>query len=73
MNQNVKNLAAEAEKLAVADRITFVEHLLATLDKPDPAIDAAWMAEGQDRLNAYKRGEIEARDAADVLAKHLKP
>ncbi len=73
MNQNVKNLAAEAEKLPVADRIAFVEHVLATLDKPDPAIDAAWIAEGQDRLDAYKRGKIEARDAVEVLAKHLKP
>ena len=73
MDQSVKNLAAEAEKLPVADRISFVEHVLASLDKPDPAIDAAWIAESQDRLDAYKRGEIEARDAADVLAKHLKP
>jgi putative addiction module component (TIGR02574 family) len=73
MNQIAKRLADEAEKLPVADRIQMVEHLLASLDKPDPAIDAAWITEGEARLEAYKRGELPARDATDVLAKYLKP
>ena len=69
----MKSIAEEAERLPVDDRIRLVEHLLSTLDKPDPEIDQAWAAEGELRLDAYLRAETTARDAQDVLGKHLKP
>jgi len=47
--------------------------VMATLDKPDLEIDRAWAEESKRRLDAYLRGETTARDAKDVLAKHLKP
>jgi putative addiction module component (TIGR02574 family) len=62
-----------AERLPAADRIKLVEHLLATLDKPDQEVDQAWAEESERRLDAYVRGETTARYARDVLAKHLKP
>jgi len=46
--------------------------LLATLDKPDPDVDGAWAQESEQRLDSYLRGDTTARDAKDVLAKHLK-
>ena len=73
MNTRVKSIAEEAERLPAVDRIKLVEHLLATLDKPDPEVDRAWAEESERRLDAYLRGETTARDAKDVLAKHLKP
>jgi putative addiction module component (TIGR02574 family) len=73
MNKRVKSIAQEAERLPAEDRIELVEHLLSTLDKPDPEIDKAWAEESERRIDAYLRGEIPARDAEDVLAKHLKP
>jgi hypothetical protein len=47
--------------------------LLATLDRPDPEIDRAWVDEAERRLDSYLQGETTARDATDVLAKNLKP
>jgi putative addiction module component (TIGR02574 family) len=73
MNTRTKSIADEAEKLPAADRIRLIEHLLGTLDKPDPEIDRVWAAESECRLDAYLRGETTARDAKDVLDKHLKP
>jgi putative addiction module component (TIGR02574 family) len=73
MNTRTASIAQEAEQLPASDRIKLVEHLLTTLDKPDPEIDKAWAEESDRRLDAYLRGEMSARDAKDVLAKHLKP
>jgi putative addiction module component (TIGR02574 family) len=73
MNTRIISIAEEAERLPAADRIKLVEHLLATLDKPDQDVDQAWAEESERRLDAYMRGETTARDAKDVLAKHLKP
>lgn len=73
MNTRVTSIAEEAGRLPAADRIKLVEHLLATLDKPNPDVDRAWAEESERRLDAYLRGETTARDAKDVLAKHLKP
>jgi putative addiction module component (TIGR02574 family) len=73
MNSRIKSIADQAEQLPAADRVRLVEHLLATLDKPDPEVDQAWTEESERRLDMYLRGEIAAIDAADVLAKHVKP
>ncbi len=73
MNARSKDLVEEVERLPASERIKLVEHLLATLDKPDPEIDRAWAEAGERRLDAYLRGETTARDAEDVLARHLKP
>ncbi len=63
MTNRIADLAQEAEKLPAADRIRLVEHLLASLDKPEPDIDAAWAEESERRLDAYLAGEASARDA----------
>jgi putative addiction module component (TIGR02574 family) len=73
MNARSKSIAKEAQGLPAADRIRLVEFLLASLDKPDPDIDRIWAEESERRLDAYLRGEVTARDAKEVLAKHLKP
>ncbi|MGO8954698.1 MAG: addiction module protein [Rhodomicrobium sp.] len=69
---DLASLAEQAEQLPAADRIHLVEHLLASLDKPEPDADAAWANESERRLDAYLAGETGARDASEVLAKHLK-
>lgn len=73
MTKRTTSLAEEAARLPAMDRIRLVEHLLTTLDKPDAEIDRAWAEESEQRLDAYLRGETAARNAEDVLAKHLKP
>jgi putative addiction module component (TIGR02574 family) len=73
MNTRIRAITEEAERLPAADRVRLVEHLLATLDKPDSDIDHAWAEECERRLDSYLRGETTALDAEDVLAKHLTP
>jgi putative addiction module component (TIGR02574 family) len=73
MNTSITSIVEEAERLSAADRVRLIEHLLATLDKPDPEVDRAWAEESERRLDAYLRGDTTARDTKDVLAKHLKP
>jgi putative addiction module component (TIGR02574 family) len=73
MDQEIAAIVAEAERLSAADRIRLVEQLLVTLDKPDPGIDSVWAEESERRLDVYLAGGIKAVDAADVLAKYVKP
>ncbi len=71
MNQRIKMIFADAQKLAPADREELAELLLATIDS-DPDVEAAWLLEIEDRIAAHARGELTARPAGDVLAKHRK-
>lgn len=52
------------------ERLALVEHLLDSLDVPDPSLDALWIAEAEGRLAAYRCGEIRAIALSEVLAKY---
>jgi putative addiction module component (TIGR02574 family) len=67
MTQATLELATLAAKLPPSDRLQLVETILATLDKPDPEITAAWAAEAEDRLAAYRCGELAAVDENEVF------
>lgn len=41
-----------------------------SLDATDPRLDELWVAEGEDRLAAYQRGEIDAHDFDEALDKY---
>lgn len=65
MNAQVKELLAEAKKLSVEERIELADLLYA--DVPvDPGWEAAWALDGQRRLEAYDRGELDAVDADEM-------
>lgn len=68
MIQATVELASLAAKLSPSERLQLVETILATLDKPDPEIAAAWANEAEDRLAAYKRGEILAVSEAEIFS-----
>jgi putative addiction module component (TIGR02574 family) len=63
-------LSVAIKKLSAVERLELVDHLLDSLDKPDVEIDVLWAREAEDRLAAYRRGEIAAVPLADVLAKY---
>jgi putative addiction module component (TIGR02574 family) len=63
-------LLEQAKALPLAEQVELIEALLNELDRPDKDIDAAWTAEAQDRLAAYRKGEIRAIPLEDVLAKY---
>jgi putative addiction module component (TIGR02574 family) len=67
---NSSDLLSAAQKLAPTERLDLIEQLLDGLDKPDDEVDALWLREAQERLSAYRRGEISAVPLSDVLAKY---
>ena len=69
MTEKTRFLAEQAAKLPPTDRVALVEDILATLTEIDPEWDAAWAREAEERLAAYDRGEMEAFDFDDVIAK----
>lgn len=72
MAEATQTLSAEAIKLSPTERLELVDRILSSLDAPDPAVDALWAKEAEDRLAAYRRGEIRAIPLADVLAKYAR-
>jgi len=70
MTQTADTLSKQAAQLPPAERMALVERILDSLDVPDPTMDALWAKEADDRLAAYRRGEISAIPLAEVLAKY---
>ena len=67
MTHATLELASLAAKLSPSERLELVETILATLDKPDTEIAEAWAREAEDRLAAYRRGEIQAVSEDEVF------
>lgn len=70
MNTATQAIVEQAAKLSANEKIELIDALLATVDKPDAEIDAMWALEAEHRLSAYQKGEIQALDLNQVLAKY---
>lgn len=70
MNTTTQNIVEQAAKLSANEKIELIDALLATVDKPDAEVDTLWAAEAESRLAAYQRGEMQALDLNEVLAKY---
>jgi len=46
MSQSAKALIEQAVQLPPVERMALVEHILDSLDEPDPAMDALWAGSG---------------------------
>lgn len=62
MNERVKKLAEQANKLSPSERADLVEGILQSLDASVPRLDNLWPTEAEDRLTAFRRGEIASVD-----------
>lgn len=72
MSDDARTLIERARALPPEDRIALVEDVLDSLDRADPDIDKLWAREASDRMAAYRRGELAARDLSEVVAKYPK-
>ena len=72
MKSDINHILEEAMELSPAEKAELVTSLLSSIDEPDREIDAQWQKEVEDRVKAYKRGEIKARSLQEVLAKYRK-
>ena len=70
MNSTSQAIIEQAKQLSALEKIEVVDALLASVDKPDKEIDKQWANEVEDRLAAYRRGEVKALDLNQVLAKY---
>ena len=70
MTEQTKELIALAATLPPDERIALVEEILSSLDQPDATMDQLWAKEAEDRLAAFRRGEIKAIGLDKVLAKY---
>jgi putative addiction module component (TIGR02574 family) len=70
MHDQVVELAEKGKALAPDDRSRLVDMLLESLNEQSLSdIEAAWDEEAERRLAAYDRGEVQALDGVEVLAK----
>ena len=58
-----------ARHMRADEQLFLIDSLYAMLDVPDPAIEAAWVAEAQDRAAAFERGEVQAAPIEELFAK----
>jgi len=70
MPPSAKAWSEQAMQLPPVERMAVVEHILDSLDEPDPSVDALWAQEADERLAAYRRGEIRAVPLPEVLARY---
>ena len=70
MSERAKVLGEQARELTPPERIALVEDLLDSLDRADPRIDSLWVKEANERLAAYRRGELAAKDLNEIVAKY---
>lgn len=67
MTTSAKSILAQALKLPADERAALVDELVVSLDRPDSSLDAEWLKEAEDRLAAYRSGDLAAVDAEQVF------
>ena len=72
MSSETQRILDRALKLSAMSKVRLVDEILASLDKPDEAIDALWRKEVEARVQAYQSGKLQAVPLEQVLAKHCK-
>jgi len=68
INSPLEDIEAAALQLATSDRAKLAERLLISLEEDDEIL-AAWVEEAERRGDAYERGEMEAIDFDESVAR----
>ena len=69
MNARVQALIDQARDMTAEERVSALDALQELVAPPDPAWEDAWAHEAEERLEAFRRGEIEADDFDEVMAR----
>lgn len=67
MSNPATTVLKDALALPLGDRAAVAEELLASVDRPDPAIDARWAEEAEARLAEFRAGRMRAIPAEQVF------
>jgi putative addiction module component (TIGR02574 family) len=65
-----KTLSERARALPPSERLELVDDILGSLDETDPALDKLGTREAEDRLAAWRHGDISAVPLDEVLHKY---
>jgi putative addiction module component (TIGR02574 family) len=68
MTEAAKKIFQEAMNLPTIERASLIEELLSSMDKPDSELDKLWTKEAEERLAAYRQGNMESYSADEVFA-----
>jgi len=68
MSKTTDDISAQANALSPTEKLELVDRIVASLDDSDPTLDSLWLREAEQRLAAYRRGEVQAISLTDVLA-----
>jgi len=60
-------ILSQALKMRPADKFIILDGLLNSLDEPDKTIDEIWAMEAENRLIAYKEGNLQTVSYEDVF------
>ncbi|MBA2702527.1 MAG: addiction module protein [Blastocatellia bacterium] len=67
MSVRTSEILEQILALPASDRAELADSILASLEPSDPTLMKLWAAEAEDRVAAFKRGELEAIDAEIVF------
>ncbi|MDP2677138.1 MAG: addiction module protein [Rhodoferax sp.] len=77
MTDAIETLYAQVVRLPPEERMQVVERIFdsldepdASLDEPDASLDAIWAKEADNRLTAYRRGDVRAVTLSEVITKY---
>jgi len=65
-----KLLVDNALRLDDSDKLSLIEELYRSLDKPDPEVDEAWLNEAKKRLQAVREGKARLIPMSEVFGKY---
>ena len=62
-----KDVLKQALKLKPDERFMVVEGLIKSLDEPDSSLDEIWAEEAENRLRAYRAGNLEGIPMEEIF------
>lgn len=68
MDVRFDEIASDAMKLPLRDRVRLAQRLVASLDDQiEPGVEALWMAEAERRFEELRSGKVAGIDAAEAF------
>lgn len=67
MGITVDELVQQAKQLSPDDQAMLSDRILGLVSPSDPGLEAAWVAECEDRIAACERGEMLTYDSDEVM------
>ena len=71
MKNQFKDVQNKVDLLNDNEKVSIINHILESLDTPDPLIDKEWTKESRSRIKAVRAGKMKVHDYKEVIGKYL--